>query len=558
MKHVYPSSARNVAQMIQKSKIQRVLGSPDMEHTRSPSASRIADFANQSDLFFAHFEHRVRLSLPPEWIQGEDPPSNWVAGILGEPKYQAFRHDLLVASFHPGHRAKWTAHELCHALVGFAYHPGASTLFHALGAWLAELMPVALWYFFDEAGLTRCEKHTGQGALFQTHCDECEDAALRGPREFDRVDARFMREGRAFVERELRAIRRSKRIGLPQGTRYGTVDLASDGLTYAHAHGARLRAEAMERYVAQFFSADQGHHANLESLEARVIEMRDALTQAKILRPWKATRWDYAAQDIGYRMLTVRAQCAGDLGRGLDRVIDSLAQKRSKQGITRAIAAYSELAAAHRRGKATLPSAEEMFAVGYALPGWSGVSLSQLEAGARSACPGAHLALGRDAHAAIEQFASADIAERSPIGRRFARFLRREQACAIADLAHVEAAVTHVMPRDPVAYALPSAEGLCARVRLARGAEVVRIDHDVLSHSGSRVKRAARLKEPRYLGVVRTGSEEVDLLELPQALGEKLIQVGTQLTRREDLPIDDESVDELLAAGFLLPERYRL
>src|SRR5690349_7338010 len=142
-----------------------VPGSPSPEHQRSRAAQRVAQLAVKSSLFFTNFEHRARVTLPATWLPegATEPPLSFQGGVLAEPKYQAFRHDLLIASFHPGHRAQWTAHELCHALVGFAYRPGAPLLFHALGAWLAELLPVALWYFFDEAGLRKCERHEGQG-----------------------------------------------------------------------------------------------------------------------------------------------------------------------------------------------------------------------------------------------------------------------------------------------------------------------------------------------------------------------------------------------------------
>lgn len=535
-----------------------VPGSPNLEHSRSPAAHRVAQFARQSDLFFAHFEHRVRLPLPLDWDSESGASPDWVAGVLPEPKYQAFRHDLLVASFHPGHRAKWTAHELCHALVGFAYRPGATGLFHALGAWLSELLPVALWYFFDEAGLTRCEKHSEQGALFQAQCDDCEEAAKQGARKPLPADKKFIREGLAFIDRELRAVRHSKRIGLPQGTRFGTVDLASDGLTYARAHGARLRAPEMERYVAQFFAPDQGHHASLEALEARVVEVRDALFKGAELRPWAATRWDYTAQDLGYRLLTLRATRSGEMARSLDALIDALAKKRTKQGVARLMEAYGALAASTKRSREALPSKEDMFAVGYGLEAQPGVSLRQLDAGVRSACPGAHLALGRDANRILADFAAAEQPERSPIGRRFAQFLSRTQPGPVAELARIEAAVTHVLPRCPIAHALSYEDGVTLRVKRARGAEIVRIEHDVLNHSGSKVKRAARFKHPHYLGVVRTGAEEVDLLELPVQLGEKLLEIGTQSIARSELPVEDDAFEELLAAGFLLPERYRL
>ena len=123
------------------------------------------------------------------------------------------------------------------------------------------------------------------------------------------------------MKRELAAIRQSQKVGLPHGTRYATIDLASDGLAYAQAHGARLRAPEMERFVALFFGEDQGHHATLEALEAGSSKS-EGLTEGTKVRPWRATRWDYAAQDVGYRLLTLRAQAEGEHGRELDKLVE--------------------------------------------------------------------------------------------------------------------------------------------------------------------------------------------------------------------------------------------
>ncbi|HIN85132.1 MAG TPA: hypothetical protein EYN06_01535, partial [Myxococcales bacterium] len=134
-----------------------VEGALPHELTRTPASALIGRLAAQSNLMLSHFEHRVEFSLPEAWLPvgradlSEAP--GWQNGVLTESKYQAFRHDRISGSFHPGHRAKWTAHELCHGLVGFAWQPGAGRFFHALSARLAEVLPVALWYFFDEAGL---------------------------------------------------------------------------------------------------------------------------------------------------------------------------------------------------------------------------------------------------------------------------------------------------------------------------------------------------------------------------------------------------------------------
>ena len=160
-------------------------GAPDHELYRSPAAERIAKLAAKSGLLLSHFEHRVDLELPDDWMTEDRPdlgtPQGWQGGVLPETKYGSFQHDRIIGSFHPGHRAKWTTHELCHGLVGFAWYPGCSRFFQALSARMSEILPVALYYFFDEAGLRRCPVHDGRGALFGHYCADCEAQAQRGP-----------------------------------------------------------------------------------------------------------------------------------------------------------------------------------------------------------------------------------------------------------------------------------------------------------------------------------------------------------------------------------------
>ena len=110
-------------------------GAPSGEYTRTPVAARVGHLAARDGLFLFHFERRAHLPLPEAWVPPDREdltlPPTWEDGVLAEAKYQSFRHDLALASFHPMHRAKWTAHELCHGLVGFGWRPGASTFFHA-------------------------------------------------------------------------------------------------------------------------------------------------------------------------------------------------------------------------------------------------------------------------------------------------------------------------------------------------------------------------------------------------------------------------------------------
>ena len=97
---------------------------PRVELNRSRAAQRVGEAAELSGLFLTHFESRYHIETPESWMPEERPDlagtAYWSRGQRIEPKYAHFRYDSPLGSFHPSHRAKWTAHELCHGLVGFA------------------------------------------------------------------------------------------------------------------------------------------------------------------------------------------------------------------------------------------------------------------------------------------------------------------------------------------------------------------------------------------------------------------------------------------------------
>ncbi len=49
----------------------------------------------------------------------------WEAGVLVTHKYDAFRQDDPLVTYHPEHVAKWAPHEHLHRAVGFFDRPGA-------------------------------------------------------------------------------------------------------------------------------------------------------------------------------------------------------------------------------------------------------------------------------------------------------------------------------------------------------------------------------------------------------------------------------------------------
>ncbi len=481
-----------------------MVGAPPQDLESSPAASRIGALARASGLRMFHFEHRVRLPLPEAWTSkgrpdlGEAP--RWEAGSLPESKYQGFRHDLLLGSLHAGHDPKWTAHELCHGVVGFAWRPDAAPLFHALAARVAEALPVALWYFHDQ------EEPDHEG-------------------------------GRAFLDRELARVERSLRLGRPIPHRLATLDLSSDGLAYAAAHGPRLDSEAFERWITGFFREGQGWNRELDGLVDRALEVQAHLLGQAEADPLAGSAERRVRQDLGWRLLHARTLIteAREGRSSLDALIEEL-----ELG-----AEVSEVAAGYRALSEAedLPDADDVLAVGYDLGRGEGRSVAQIGQGLETACPGALDLLGADEVQVVARFVAEDPFERAPLGRRFARWMARERPGAAADRASLEAALVHAAPCDPAGATLGVAQGEGGLVPSAE-IEVLELHHDVLGAGRD------RLDQPLYLVVRRAADGEVDLVEVEAEVAAALA-AGCA-------PAGDEARERLAALGILRPERWRL
>jgi hypothetical protein len=384
----------------------------------------------------------------------------WVSGIRAERKYQSFRHDQPIGSFHPHHRAKWSTHELMHGLVGCAWRPDATPFFHATAGRLAELLPVALWYFFDEAFLTRCPRHAGGGALFRSTCSRCERPMLPDP---DADGRRWIRDGLRFVEAELAAVARSRRIGDIVPHRWATIDLASDGIAYARAHGARLASPEMDRY-ATFLGS--GCVDSLDDLEERVTDVLRGLLLGDAT-PRGADRDLRRRQDLAWRLLVVRSQTEGRATHALDDLVTHLADGGT---FSAAAATYGDL-----HSEWQVPDPSELFAVGHLLPGVEATSHAFID-GLRTGLPKLDWVLGDALNGLADRFASHDLAHpsRRALALRFADFLASERP-ELADAARFEATVTS-LPRAASAP-LPQAS-LDGRVRCAPGVRAVRFNSD--------------------------------------------------------------------------------
>ena len=459
-----------------------VPGAPDLELSRSRAATRVGQMAAASGLRLSHFEYRHHLPLPEDWIPHDRPDlagdPTWQGGRLIEHKYQHFRYENPVGSFHPGHRAKWTAHELCHGLVGFAWWPGASPLVNALAARLAEVLPVALWYFFDEAGLRRCAKHAGGGPLYGTWCADCDRAAELGPIE-DAQAERWHREGRAFVDRELAAIAHSRRTGRSISHQFTTLNLASDALAYTAANRLRMASPEFARYIELFHGPELGCYSDLDALEARVLEVQAAICGDGPLAPLSAGADRVVAQDLGWRLLQISADCEGEIVDALDGLATRLAEK--PEAIAPIITDYQSLTEDW-----FLPPAAEVFAVGYSLVHLLvsdgalddyGLITAPAMVGIESLCPDTVLLLGDDFPELATRFVQTETPTRGVIARRFATFLAAERAL-VGDVARYEVAIADPGPPDAEVEAFGTDLRPTEHVRVAEGVELLKLSVD--------------------------------------------------------------------------------
>ena len=528
----------------------QIPGAPDFELRRSPAASIIGELASSSGLLMAHYEYRVALEPPEEWMPPDRPDLGerpvWNGGVLPEGKYQNFRTDLMIGSFNPGHRAKWTAHELCHALVGFAWQKNASPFFHATAARLAELLPVAIYYFFDEAGLARCPDHTHSGPLFKTYCANCEMMAAKGPWEDDPLISRRLQEGVQFIERELEAVHLSIKKGRPISSPWGSLDLCSDGMAYAAAHGRRLSSEQFATFIQKFYPPGTGCHQTLESLEGRIRELTAAILGESEAEPWPVPRWAWICRDLGWRLLELSAQVDGPLVQELNILIDDLAANPSDTAVSRVLQAYDRLFEEYE-----LPEPGEIFAVGYMLPNGGGLSRDHISEGIASACPLTWDVLDLKAHPeVVDAFMTADRCERKPLGERFANWLSQSHPGFPADLARFEATVTHAPLPDMACLSLgPVGVG---GYRVNPGIQFLETTWKVMAHLDMMADEGEK-DHPPHLIIKRNANGETQIIhpEPEVAAYLKALQTGKE-------PPHLDKVQELAELGIIAPVSWGL
>lgn len=516
---------------------------PAHEIRRSPAAQAIGAAAEASGLLLAHFERRVHLQPPDDWQPHNRPDLR--GQRADEHKYQHHYNENPLGSFNPAHRAKWSAHELCHGLVGFAWRPDAPPLFRVLAAQLSEVVPVALWYFFDEAGLRRCPRH--QGPLFNAECPDCERIATE-PVDDARA-GEWRAEGKAFVARELAAVRESMRTGQLVEHRHATLNLASDALAYTTAHAGRLTSPTFARYIELFHPDDAlGRHASLEALIARIEAITDCLVEGRPIPPLRSDRSRIIAQDLGWRLLMTAADCEGEAA----DVLDALAVRLSEDPTALAAVIAGYRAAAEDWW---LPPASDLFAVGYPLPDGLGLHAGATEAALARACPNSLAVLDDARDPWLAGFIAAE-QTRGPTALRFAEWAARQHPGPIADLLRYEATCAHPGPADPVVDVLgPGASDAplvcCDHLNVLR----LGIDADALIRALDAEGDAdvQAVERPVNMVISRRAGSEVLVAEISDNASEILMKLKQSPTPRAAIDLPTAELESLISLGVLRP-----
>ena len=230
-------------------------------------------------------------------------------------------------------------------------------------------------------------------------------------------------------------------------------------------------------------------------------------------------------------------------------------------GVGVAMAGYLDLCETYE-----LPPADEVFAVGYDLPGpaaeprW-GHGVAQLVEGVQSGLPEtSELMEEAVLWDAVRDFTGEDPYLRAPLARRFATWLAGHDP-AVADIARLEAALRHAAPADLGELTLWAAETPArdALLRLAPGVEVVAVHHDCTGLIDPAEPLAPEpLPAPVHYAIHRGSGGQVGLGELSPAAATALDLLAGGPRPRASLQLDETELDTLLQLGLVLPAAVKL
>ncbi len=228
------------------------LGVESGELVAGPFALRATALGIEQGALLTRHESRAcvpwRSKLCGATQASDDDHGQWVAGALVTGRYQSFCLDGAFATMNPNHSSRWTAHELLHRAIGFAWRPDMPRWEHYRVNRLAELLPVVHWYGFDR--FCRLDERGD----YDPHTDAkspdspVEEALWwREPREHLQRRAllcdKMLSDAMAHYQSELSALASEAQTLEPTPAAHGLLNSSSDALAYVAGHMTRLEDE---------------------------------------------------------------------------------------------------------------------------------------------------------------------------------------------------------------------------------------------------------------------------------------------------------------------------
>ncbi len=392
----------------------RSMGADPRDYHRSTVAKRIFSLAGDNQLIFAHYEYRWPIPVPESWISERDRHSqgevHWKNGVLSELKYQSFRHDSVVCNFHPGQSSKWGAHELCHKLVGYAWKKDGDLLFHTLAAWAAEVLPVTVYYFWDEIDCQKCSSHKDFSISPMTFCAACERFSNTTPNK--RQD--LVRAGWNFLNTQLQAIEASMKSNRLVTAPFMGLDLADDAYYYSLSQYPRMNSVTYQEYM-EHMVPPQIYCSTIETFLQRIRLVAKAIMEEIPLSNYGLTRMDWMSLDVGFRALELSENMEETLQ---PQFLDHLSTYMTTKDISGFAAAYAELSEEFH-----LPTVEEFFGVGYNLHPNYGYHHQQVKDGIESLIP---ISMQQLSDVEIQNFLQQDTSHRDFLGFRLQKYFSED------------------------------------------------------------------------------------------------------------------------------------
>lgn len=417
------------------------------ELNESPHSLQIKELAKNADLFFFHYEQRRQIRLPDAWTAKQSiwQKPEWQSGVYPEWKYQNFRNDLLIASYHPGQSRRWTSHELLHKLVGFCWNSEFSNLQNVLSARLSEVLPVLSFYFFESYGRHRCNKHKEQNFISSFICPDCEDIQTQHPGPKTETDSflssSYSVAAQNYFQSEWNSIESSLQKNSNLENIFANLNLAQDGIEYVAAHSRRMANKDFSNFIECFFEQKESYYFHrLEDFQNRVYELFNALISNSHIELPKSDPYLRISQDLAERLLRLKnlAKSSSEKQNYIE-LYKTLSLAPNKDGIKNILFEYQERekrSAVHSR----MLSFNEFSGIGYRISDQYLFSHKVVEDSLHSIAPvSTHQILSMNsAKEHLQKFAQASAFSRLRVGHRWLEYLKTLNEPLLIELAGAE------------------------------------------------------------------------------------------------------------------------